>query len=471
MRWHLEEVGVPDFTQPDFQQLYSAVYSALRNWHKSKAEHFAILEQLQLLRDQGFCDPVLEPEQRRTIVNAILQDGIQQLQGSQALGASILQRRFVDGDIILKVANRLNISQDQVNRLQRQAIKDLTQLLIGREQALRARKSLAMLSELPLEGHGSFFDPNRQAHDLLNWASEPAPPFVLALTGLSGTGKTRLASEVARRLVPDFRYDQVLWAFAQPSLHSDGQHQLLPRLAHKVLAPPASPSQRVVGRLRSFLSEYVCLVIIDEAQLDLVDDAELETLAALGGPSRFVLLSHTLPASLEGVQVQPLKEWPLDTAIGLLTRHIRHAGLELAGAKLERLASDMCALVGGHPAALKLVANLLSALPPSAVDQAFRTEAHNRVEALYRRVYQHARQSVSEPAWQLLQALAAQESSDHSHQAVLALNHLSQAKTNAALWELHRYSLVQRAGTLTEPIYRLARLTITFLHSEYANLL
>ena len=117
MRRHLEEVGVSEFTELNFQQLYSAVYGALRKWHKFQAEHLAPFEQLQLLRDQGFHHPTLEPEQKRMLLNTLLLDGIQQLQGRESLGAAILQGRFVDGEIILRVANRLNVSQDQVNRL------------------------------------------------------------------------------------------------------------------------------------------------------------------------------------------------------------------------------------------------------------------------------------------------------------------------------------------------------------------
>lgn len=465
---------MPKISGMGFQHLYRAVYSALRSWNKLHVDQLDSFGQLQLLRDHGYHRQNVEPSHKRTLLNSLLLDCVHELEGRQPLEAEVLRQRFVKGEIILKVANQLNISQDQLNRLQRQAVKDLTELLIGREQALRARKSIQILADLPRVNQSAFVDANGRLARLREWASSDGPPFVVALSGLSGIGKTWLARALVHQLVPNFHYDNVLWVAAQSAGALESQQPWLRLLAQQALPQlPFLPDQ-VLVQLRRHFGIHPSFVVLDIAQQQMHENPELENLVSLANPAKFLILSRTRPPALGGIQFLALPEWPQGAAQQLAVQYARAVGtgdIEEAKIVMETDGQEIHDLVGGHPAALRLAIGLLAVLPMRAVRQAFQGGGDDQVAALYRRVYQRSWQSLRSPSKQLLQALAAVQRKEHTYEQILSYSGLPHVEINAALKELHLYSLLERTGSPAEPLYRLARLTVSFLRSEYVNLI
>lgn len=462
---------MPETMGQGFKRYYHAVYRALRSWNQLHIARLEAFEGLQLFREVGFHRPDVEPAHKRRLLNDLLLDCIQQLEGSQELEAAVLRHRFIKGEIIVRAANQLNLSQDQLNRIQRQAVTDLTQLLLGREQAQCARQAATMLADLPRVGQGPLIDAQYNFARLLEWASARQAPFIAALVGLGGVGKTSLAATLVREVVPTFRYDRVLWIDARSKGPWERHKQpLLALLAHSALPEAASSPESLLVQLRRGFVDRNWLVVLDHLDDGMGEQTSLDELARLSNPAKFLLVGRRRFAPSENGQILAVPEWSPEASELLVHQYAHDGGLADGLSSLDGISSALHDLVGGNPAALRLAMDLLAALPMGQVQRAFQTKGDAQVDSLYHHIYRGLWRDLSTPSRQLLHLLAKHEGTEYSYRQIRDCG-LPEVETRKAIKGLHQHCLLERGGTPTRPRYRMARLTRSFLRSRYVNLI
>ncbi|WP_165975263.1 AfsR/SARP family transcriptional regulator [Actinomadura rubrisoli] len=185
---------------------------------------------------------------------------------------------------------------------------------------------------------------------------------VVAIQGMAGVGKTRLAVRAAHHLVAQGRFDEIqLWAElrgCEPDRSAADPGAVLDDFLRALGVPagqvPASVPDRA-ALYRSRLAGRRALVVLDDA----ATEAQVRPLLP-GGPGSLVLItSRRALSGLDGVEPMTLEPLPTGEAVELLAR--------ISGR--DRVAADPGAaariveVCGGLPSALAAVARQLQARP------------------------------------------------------------------------------------------------------------
>jgi hypothetical protein len=171
------------------------VHQALRAYHAWHADD--ALDDLLLAHDMQARLEVVTP---RLITNQVLLDGLDCLKRSDDQAADLVQRRFLDQEAALEVAHSRNVSEDVVYQRQRAAIEHLAQVIWGQELTLRQKRVREIEARLEPPTYTRLFgvaEKMAEIHALIESSSEP---WVIALEGLGGIGKTTLADKLVREL-------------------------------------------------------------------------------------------------------------------------------------------------------------------------------------------------------------------------------------------------------------------------------
>ena len=193
----------------------------------------------------------------------------------------------------------------------------------------------------------------------------------ILLTGLGGVGKSRLAAEVADRLVDAFG-GRVAWIAVGPTAREGG---LASAIASAMDLGGAEPDHTVEA-IAAEIADEPALLVLDGLETSLHDLGVVDEIVA-AAPVIRILATSRIAAARDGwttIAVEPL-EVPSETdsieeiaanpAVELLVRRAEAAGAEVP--LTERTAHVIARLAGrldGLPLAIELAAPLLRALPP-----------------------------------------------------------------------------------------------------------
>ena len=310
--------------------------------------------------------------------------------------------------------------------------------------------------------------------DLL--ADQTAAPFI-SLEGLGGIGKTALARAVAHRLADLNTWQDILWISARQQWMTDqGEISALPqpartledvvnRLADQLgqthLAGLAATEK--VNRLRPFLTTMPHLIIIDNLETLADVTSLLPLLRPLAGPTRFLLTSRQTMLQFPYVQTLTVPELTAADSAALIQSelHRRGANLTLDDAAKQQLYT----LLGGIPLALKLTAAQLSRWPLTDVLH-YLQAAGVKASALYTYIYRQTWEMLDTPARLLLLSALDITPDGESADWLRRISGLSAHEFDGALNQLLDFSLIEVSGVLVNRVYRLHRLTITFLRTD-----
>jgi hypothetical protein len=303
--------------------------------------------------------------------------------------------------------------------------------------------------------------------------------FMVSLEGLGGMGKTALARAFVADPATEKTWNRILWVSARQELLStqgtiqplsgnaatldDVTARLADQLGVSHLASKSMP-QRLEG-LQAALNMEPTLVVVDN--LESVEDHQhlIPALAQLGGKSRFLITSRLTLRQFPYVFCIPLSELNIEHAYQLISSETKRLG------KKEIVDQDSFAqlyeLVGGLPLALKLVAAQLMIRPLDQILAGFR-QAKAGMENLYRYLYWETWQLIGENARHLLLSFLASDPEGEDLAFVELMSGLGD-QFYPALHDLHRFSLLEVSGDVVQPLYRLHRLTVTFLQTDILN--
>jgi len=306
---------------------------------------------------------------------------------------------------------------------------------------------------------------------------DPEGQTLVVLDGLGGLGKTTVAQAAAARLAESEAFADVLWVCAkQTQLLPSGEllaldkpvltfDELLAHLAAQLGRSDLSarsPQEREAA-LQTIFSTASYLIVIDNLETMTDYQTLIPRLRPLAGMSRFLITSrHSLRQS-PGVQVCTVPALSRDDSLALL----RHELERLARAPApEAMLDAIYQAVGGLPLALKLLAAQLGHLPLSYVLDGLHVARGQSAEVLYTFIYRRTWSLLDERAKRLLMSMLLVSPEGEDLDWLRLVSALPDEEIEGALARLIDFSLVQVSGPLERPLYRMHRLTTTFLQAD-----
>lgn len=461
--------------QLSLTKLKTALHTALKQYTKNGSDQ-APLGDLYLFQQAN-----MELGNPQTANRHLILEGIEQLAMQKERYAQLLQLRFIEEWTVTSIAQKLSIAEGTAYKWQNEALQQLAELLHEQETDAREvrRQQLARRFDLPPPVH--LIGVKEYLLTLLDLVCAPGPPWLIAIEGIGGIGKTTLANALLRELVLTGRFKEIIWICARqqtfqpagspqlsqrPALDEDALFNALLEQLNNGEGMAASPQSKLLT-LSNLLKTAPYFIVIDNLETTLDYQTLLPTLHKLANPSRFLLTSrHSLQAQPD-IACFPLKELNQADAFALLKYEATVQRLAALTTASEAQLQSIYNIVGGNPLALKLIVGQLSRFPLSHVLTNLQKAQGQKIDALYTHIYRQVWQSLDSISQQVLLIMPLAQRSDITH--LKAISKLESATLNQALENLLDVSLLQVSGDLDERYYHIHQLTKSFLLTEVVN--
>ena len=462
------------------KMLYDAVRKALNSWAKQNAAPETLLSQLlSVQKEQEVLNASDNPALLRAATNKVLTEAISDLEKQNARCANVLRLRFLEQKGLKEVANMLNFSSFQVSRIQRDGIEQLVEIIQGKEQDIRLARVQSLAEMLPPPTYSRLFGVDDLCQSLVRQLTMLGAPWVVALVGMGGVGKTALADFVTRTLIQHLTFAKVIWLRAEPP-HSMSGRSLQPRLTYEniinellaSLVPQAStvsPLEAKEQQIRRLLKAGPHLVIVDDLEAEEDTAFLLNHLTDFANPSKFLLTTRTGVTKQATVSDVLLDELSLNDAAAFMRHYAAEIGIPAFAEATDTDIEQIYKMVGGNPHAIKMIIAQLDIIPlPRLLDRLLR-DIPKRVEKMYGHIYRQTWDTLSENGRKLLRSMPlVSEPADADY--LLSISGLSEGQLWPAIEELRHRSLLEIQGSLHERLYGIHRLTDTFLRTEIIRL-
>jgi hypothetical protein len=454
------------------------VHAALRDWHAGEMDG-APWQQMLVVAERLAGQPIPEPT---LAVRQILLELLNELEAQSPGLGLILRSRFFDGQTAAATANRLNLTENVVYKHQRQAVDELAALLWQAECAAREEKAARIVARLEIPAPVPLFGVGHKLAELSRVLDAAGPPWLVAVTGIGGIGKTSLADAVVRGLAERPIFADVAWtsarqdrftlwdgleenASSRPALTMDGLVEaLVDQLGFHDLAR-LTAAQKQAG-LRDRLKARPYLVVVDNLETAADYRALVPGLPRLADPSRFLLTSRRSLHEFPGVFGINLDELSAADSLDLLRHEAAARGLTDVAAAPGHVLLPVYEAAGGNPLALKLLVGQMHTLAVDQIVADLRQAEGRTVDDLYRHIYWRTWQMMGDDDRRVLAGMPLVAESGGGLEHIAALSQLSGERLTAALQHLVKLSLVNVHGTPIARRYGIHRLTETFLLNE-----
>lgn len=453
------------------------IHRSLRAWSVSEPKD--VLSDLLLAQyikaEQSTATP-------RLITNQILLDGLDRLKQINNEGAALLHRRFLDQETAQEIAYSLNVGIDVIFQRQRAAVGQLAEVLWQREQVLSEQRVRQIEARLEPRTYSQLFGIAEKVAGLRDQLETAAVPWLVAVEGLGGIGKTTLADVLVRELAAGNFFKDIGWVSAkqQEFLLATGLQPLdrpaldLDTFTHTLLdqlepgAPDGLSSSAKLSRLTQLLKAAPYLVVVDNLETMSDHQTLLPTLRTLANPSKFILTSRHSLQAYPDLFCYPLNALSQADTLAFLKSEGAGRGVTTLMKASEAQLQHIYQIVGGNPLALKLVVGQLGIFSLPQVLDNLKEARGKKIDELYQYIYWQAWQALTGTGQQVLLAMPLAQNGDLAQLA--ALTQLDLGSLSDTLEQLITLSLVEVGGAdLTERQYRIHRLTETFLLNEVAR--
>lgn len=379
-----------------------------------------------------------------------------------------------------ELARSASVTPQQFRRRLKQSLALLTQKLQRTAlEALQSARSHA--KNLPLPDYTRLIGAEYYFNQLVHLFNDPKGPRLVSLEGMGGIGKTALARGFAALPEIVARWPRILWVSArQAILTEDGKlmasadaaatlEDISVRLAEQMgLAGLANKplAERLEG-LAAALSQEATLIIVDNLETAEEFSQLVPGLARLSGTSRFLLTTRQTLRDFPYVTAISVRELDDMQAFNLLRGEVTRRGSRRA-LTAEHF-NELYRIVGGLPLAIKLVAAQLKQRPFRVVVDGFRS-VEDGSDALYRYLYWETWNSLHDPARRLLLSFLPSDAEGEDIDFLRLMSGQPDDVFYEALKELDQFSLLEINGDAERPLYRLHRLTVTFLQTDILKL-
>lgn len=378
------------------------------------------------------------------------------------------------------LARAANVATHQFRRRMKQSLAILT-VKLQRAALEVQQKAAGRAQNLPLPDYTRLIGARAYFSRLLQLFNDPDGPRLVSLEGMGGIGKTALARGFVALPEIAEKWPKILWVSArQATLGEDGR--LLPstdaagtledisvRLAEQ-LGLSGLANRPLADRLEGLtaaLAQQPALVVVDNLETAEEFLQLVPSLARLAGASRFLLTTRQTLRQFPYVTTISVRELDGTFANDLLKNEMERRG-DWRLLSAEQL-DELYRVVGGLPLAIKLVAAQLAVRPFPEVLDGFRGVAAGS-DALYRYLYWQTWNSLRDPARRLLLSFLPADAEGEDIDFLRLMSGQSDEEFFEALQELDRFSLLEINGAADRPLYRLHRLTVTFLQTDILRL-
>lgn len=412
----------------------------------------------------------------------VLDRGIQQLATKLAVEARILRQHFFEGKAIQTIAAELNMAEGTVYNKQSEAITHLADLLNAREAQVRHDYHHALAARLPLPANNALVGISHHLTHLVDLLCTPSAPWLIALAGIGGIGKTTLADAVARQAILREHFDDIGWVTAkqqvfsgqgglreldQPALSTDALiRTLLTQLLPTTPLTPTMTRAELQALLRTHLGRRPYLIVIDN--LETLTDIEtlLDTLRDLANPTKFLLTARTSFFHEADVYHFPVPELSQALALHLVRQEAQIRNLpELRHASDSDL-QPIVETVGGNPLAIRLVVGQLHLHALEVILENLRAARGQTMEQFYTYIYRQAWDALDETARRVLLVMPLVSHLGGSLDHICKVSGIDIGAVTDALGQLIHLSLVDSRGDLKSRRYTIHNLTATFLQEQ-----
>jgi hypothetical protein len=471
--------GVIAWSELSGIKLNSAVHRALKDWHKPDTgdSPFAGLRLYRnLCAHTGFIE--------RQATNQLLHVALDELSKKHDEGAAILMRQFLNKEALRLIWRSLNIEEAEYHRRQKIARAMLAEIIHNQEIKARVDYRVKQVVRLGpvLEQTLIGVDQSLQAIYQLLVAAEQ--PWLIAIKGMGGIGKTALAYALVRRLIDADVYDAIAWVSAKTIMLTPRGHlkpieqtvltaetlleSLFEQLLPDIPKPEPFTKEVALAFLEQRLKAHPHLIVLDNLEtVENVDNELLPLLRLLANPSKFLLTTRDALDTPTGVIAHiTAPELNQYDAIRLVKQVAREADLRHVLAASNQELSPIYEVVGGNPLGLRLVTGLLDT---SALDEVLTDLQQARgqpAEDLYAFLYRRAWERLDEQARLTLLAMPLLNERGGAFEALQHITQLPSGELRTSLRNLVALSLVESTGDLHRRFYSIHNLTRSWLQKH-----
>lgn len=453
------------------------VRQALKEWHSdSNTESpLAMLYQFRkLYRETGHTP--------RHITNRLLLAAMDAMKQHSPAHIELLQLRFMDQDSISQLAHHYSVAESTMYKMQQQALQRLTATLRELEEQACLEQKLRLLRRLEASTYGELVGVQPHIEQLLARLREPHAPWLVAIEGLGGIGKTSLADAVMRRLIDQIAFDEIGWMSArqnqlnlggaitveaQPALTAAGMvealaYQLLPALNNTT----AQGAHDLLPRLRKVLKQTPHVIVIDNLETLVDVESLLPTLHDLANPSKFLLTSRQSLYATPNIYHFTVPELSEANALHLIRREAANRNLPTLATAPDHALLPIYATVGGNPLALRLVVGQTHIYPLASILDHLRKAQGQTAENLYTYIYRRAWDGLDVTSQDVLLVMPLVNPYGDDIETIAEVGGLETDVVWNALNHLVTLNLVDVRGDHQERRYSIHGLTRTFLHEQ-----
>lgn len=469
------------FSQNDELELTTVIQQAFKDFHEVSVVDSAF-QQLALFRATK---RKMAYSSDRQVINEILCSALDRLEHSNATYAAILRMRFLETQLVSRVATHLHVAESNVYAQQRTAIRNLAEIIEAQERQLRSQLRQRLATRLPVAFHHELVGVADQLEQMIRYLQQPGSPWCMSIEGLGGIGKTALADALLRQVIELGLFEEFGWLSVQSvrlnmageMLHTGEStltaDDLVRRLLREFLPGVVDLERFTTAQAGNLLQEQLRAVphfiVIDN--LETVTDLEvlLPFLQRLANPSKFLI---TTRESLHGrwdVFPVTMSELRQTDALDLVRQVAANANLPNVAAADDHTLQPIYETVGGNPLALRLVVGQLHYYSLPIIIHDLREAQGLAIDNLYTFIYGHAWASLDELSRHALLAMIMLPVEGDTWEFLEGICQLTPNDLRASLQRLTTLNLVDVRGDLHQRIYSIHSLTRTFLLEQVAK--
>lgn len=465
----------------DLADFIKDTHRALSHYHKAIPDPTTLLGDLLLVQQkQRELQAQSFTTRLRLATNEVLLSGLENLALHFPKEAQILRYRFLDELTIEKTASKMGYGPDHTNRLQREGVKHLAELLFIQEQNSQNSLLKQLTAYLPRDNEGvKLFGVNELKERLLEVLLRPGEPWIVVISGIGGIGKTAIAESVTFELAKRFHFEHIFYHRVQGNSLGSGMadpagvydnflfdisRQLWPETADKAIVINEN-------RVLQTLKESSNLIIVDNLEFEEDLHYLLEKASYFVNPNRLLLTSRLQPNQEHFIHNETVNTLSESDSVALIRYQAEIGNIAVVKEASDAQLKPIFEKTGGNPQALKLMTALLRTLPLKVALQNLVQASPGRIEAMYRDIYWQSWHSLTPEAQTLLQAMTlVPENEGGKMEQLLEISQLTESQFGEAITLLHQRSLLLVHGSLDNRFYTIHQLTNSFLTTEIIQL-